>query len=54
MHRINKNFYRLLINQKGWTLNQIDESDIFFLFDLFSVDEEKKEKIVYADQVPWL
>ena len=54
MHRINKDFYKFLIIQKGWTLNQIDESDIFFLFDLFSEEEEKQEAIVYADQVPWL
>jgi hypothetical protein len=52
MHRIIKNFYRDLF-KKGWTLNQIDESDIFFLFDLF-FEEEKQEAITYADQVPWL
>ena len=25
----------------GWTLNDIDEMDIHFYFDLFSVDEKK-------------
>lgn len=39
--------------KQGWTLNQIDESDIFFLFDLYS-DNEQKKTIVYADEVPWL
>jgi hypothetical protein len=48
-----KNFYRTLM-KKGWSLNQIDESDIFFLFDLFSEDTEAPENIVYADDVPWL
>lgn len=53
MHLIIKNFYRTLI-KGGWTLNQIDESDIFFLFDLYSEEESTPEEIVYADQVPWL
>jgi hypothetical protein len=39
--------------KQGWTLNQIDESDIFFLFDLYSENEQQK-KVVYADEVPWL
>lgn len=39
---------------KGWPLSQIDESDIFFLFDLYTEEEEKQETIVYADDVPWL
>lgn len=51
MNQVVKNFYRTLI-KSGWTLNQIDEADIFFLFDLYS--EEKQETVVYADDVPWL
>jgi hypothetical protein len=53
MLKIIKDFYRNLMKQ-GWTLNQIDESDIFFLFDLYSEDEQAPKTIVYADQVPWL
>lgn len=52
MHKTNKKLYRDLVKQ-GWSLTQIDESDIFFLFDLLSEDEED-EVLVYADQVSWL
>jgi len=48
MHKINKDFYRSMVKQ-GWTLGQIDEADIFYLFDI-----NKPETIRYADQVPWL
>jgi hypothetical protein len=51
MHDINKEFYKFLFN-KGWTLNQIDESDIFFLFELFNEEEEKPEQVVFIDQIP--
>lgn len=54
MHRLIKSTYRNLI-KKGWKLNQIDEADIFFLYDLLGEeDEEVKQEIIYADQVPWL
>lgn len=48
MYEIIKRNYKTLIKD-GWKLNQIDESDIFFLFEL-----NTKEEIKYADQVPWL
>lgn len=50
MHRINKQFYRDMF-QRGISTNEIDKSDIFFLFDLYGEDQEK---VIYADQVPWL
>jgi hypothetical protein len=40
--------------KQGWSLNQLDDSDIFFLFDLFTDDKVQEDKLVYADQVPWL
>lgn len=43
-----KGLYKNLIKD-GWKLNQIDEADIFFLFEL-----NTKKEIKYADQVPWL
>jgi hypothetical protein len=54
MGDILKKLYRKLLKD-GWTLNQIDESDIFYLFELLSTDDEKKQEVVtYADQVDWL
>lgn len=35
---------------KGWTLLQIDESDIYYLFDLLS--EKEQEEMVFIDQIP--
>ncbi|MCM3411226.1 hypothetical protein M3676_14750 [Metabacillus litoralis] len=51
MYRLIKGTYRSFI-KRGWTLNEIDESDIFFLYELLGEDE--KQEIKYADQVPWL
>lgn len=48
MNRIIKEFYKMMI-EKGWTIKDIDESDIFYLINL-----NKREKIIYANQVPWL
>lgn len=56
MYEILKKTYKLFL-QKGWTLNQIDESDIFFLFELSFGESEKSiesETVEYAEQVPWL
>lgn len=43
--------YKDLMKQ-GYKLHEIDEMDIGFYFELFS--EPKEEKVVYAEQVPWL
>jgi hypothetical protein len=51
MKEINKRIYRDLI-AKGWKLNQIDESDIFFLFDLLFGEEE--DQLVHIDEISWL
>ncbi|WP_275950849.1 hypothetical protein [Cytobacillus citreus] len=40
------------MDKKGYKLTEIDEMDIGFYFELYS--KEKEEKVVYADQVPWL
>jgi hypothetical protein len=48
MHKINKNTWKNLMKQ-GYTLPDIDEMDIFYLFDLFAT-----ESVVYAEEVPWL
>jgi hypothetical protein len=49
-----KTTYKTLLN-KGWALSQIDEADIFFLFDVLFGDEENQEdQVVYIDQVPGL
>lgn len=42
---------------RGWTLHDIDVSDIFYLFEVFgeeSEDDEDHEPVTYADDVPWL
>jgi hypothetical protein len=41
-----KNIYRKLI-EIGWTLNEIDEMDIHFYFDLYNEEESKG----FIDQV---
>lgn len=42
--------------EKRWSLKEIEEADIFFLFDLLygKETEPQQEVVVYADQVPWL
>ncbi|MDC7762479.1 hypothetical protein POL82_03230 [Priestia aryabhattai] len=55
------NFYRYLMNAKGYKQHEIDQSDIHHLFRLIrqevkeSKQEEKpepKEELYYIDQVP--
>lgn len=41
-----KHLYKKLL-QNGWTLNEIDEMDIHFYFDLYS----EKEEQVYIDEL---
>lgn len=58
MYEIITDLYKTLMFkvEKRWSLKQIDEADIFFLFDLLYGSEkvQEKEEIVYAEQVPWL
>lgn len=55
MHRDIRNIYRVLVKE-GWTIEQIDASDIFFLLELYFSEEEQtpQETVQFADQVPWL
>jgi hypothetical protein len=40
---------------KGYKLNEIDDMDIHFYWELFDEESEKQEKVIeYADAVPWL
>lgn len=52
MYQLIKELYKTLIT-KGMSLAQVDESDIFFLLDLYFT-KEKQDTLVYANQVPWL
>lgn len=43
-----RKLYRKLL-KNGWTLNEIDEMDIHFFFDLYA--EQEDDNKVYIDQI---
>lgn len=49
-----KKFYKDLM-KKGQSLNDIDNMDIHFFWELFEEQTNVQEKVIeYADDVPWL
>lgn len=40
--------------KNGQSLNDIDNMDIHFFWELFDEQTEKEQVIEYADDVPWL
>ncbi|MGG0889946.1 hypothetical protein [Cytobacillus horneckiae] len=50
-----KRIYKDITVNKIMTVKELDESDIFFVIDMFyGNDEEKQETIQFADDIPWL
>lgn len=44
--------YRFLI-KSGWALNEIEQSDFFFLLDLlYGEDQDEQEEVVFIDEIP--
>ena len=52
-------YYAALMKIYGWTLDQIDGTELEFLLDMIAIQHKKeqqqgKKKIGNADDVPWL
>ncbi|MGG7163794.1 hypothetical protein [Clostridium ihumii] len=50
--------YSNLLKQEKWTMNDIDDMDIFYYIDVLAYtsknNKEEKEKEIYIDQCGWL
>jgi len=49
-----KKFYRHLMKKNGYKLNEIDDMDIHFFWELFDEKSSESNVIENADDVPWL